>query len=113
MRCLAAILNSVPPLEADWQDTNHFELHDLTGEDFFWFSADEPGLDCDTERGQRFGKVLDLAASASEMMSISYDLAARLAVAEAFIKSGIYSGHSHDDALLACDLEQPSGVQEE
>lgn len=56
-------------LHSDWRDTNHYELtvRDVSDVDDYWWLMVADGLSdfanpCDTEPGQRFGLLMDIAA---------------------------------------------------
>lgn len=61
---LIELARQIPPnLDSDWRDTNHYELHDNTGREYFWlvFRDIFESVDnwCETEYGKRVGLVMD------------------------------------------------------
>ncbi len=47
--------------QSDWQGTNHYEIHDLGGADWWWLDVFDTPSDSGTESGKRLGAVLDYA----------------------------------------------------
>jgi len=46
---------------ADWEGTNHYEIHDLGGADWWWLDVFDTPQDSSTNSGKRLGAVLDYA----------------------------------------------------
>ena len=64
---LKELLEKLPPnLQADWDGTNHYELQDPYGKEFFWLQVEEAVGDCTSEEGQRLGLVLDIIEEISK-----------------------------------------------
>lgn len=74
---IEGILRDVPrKLVADWDCTNHYEIHDTESgsDDFFFICLADYMNDCylnrDTEEGKKLGQILDMAAALPDAMTI-------------------------------------------
>lgn len=65
---LEKLVDQLPSkLDADWDGTNHYELHDSRGEKYFWLDVEDGIGGCETEEGKRLGLVLDIIEELSRL----------------------------------------------
>lgn len=63
---LAELARGLPKgLSADWNGSNHYEMHQ-NGRDYFWLMV-EGEFNCDTEDGKRMGLMMDIAAEVARL----------------------------------------------
>ena len=49
--------------QADWQGSNHYEIHAVSDDGFWWLDYLEGCMDSRTDEGKRLGAVLDYACA--------------------------------------------------